>query len=206
MNSFIRMADSADASISGISLIGNLPDDQRANTGIVVHGARKVSIHDCEVKGFEFTGIWMHDAVESSIHHNRIEDVALLAFTGATNFRFINNIVVVKKDMPVFSLGKHGKESRGIQIVRNVFVKDGGAPMAADVIKADSAQPPAPGAIEIRDNHFWNWNPDGTNSRTDDPKLIREPDGDQLLKLAPDSPALKAGLGTLGGKLPVILK
>lgn len=380
----IRMADSADASISGISLIGNLPDDQRANTGIVVHGARKVSIHDCEVKGFEFTGIWMHDAVESSIHHNRIEDcglphkescsgglqighmtdcaihhntirehrgaygiktcipewterndpwaaakvrlirvifhdndiklrqqggwgqgqpnmaielwhsepdscgifqnrintcvslveggkaaktirvhhnlflldpgynyaieaghsnmeidhnvfrngiyplatwggppdnlyvhdnvfdgiedVALLAFTGATNFRFINNIVVVKKDMPVFSLGKHGKESRGIQIVRNVFVKDGGAPMAADVIKADSAQPPAPGAIEIRDNHFWNWNPDGTNSRTDDPKLIREPDGDQLLKLAPDSPALKAGLGTLGGKLPVILK
>jgi hypothetical protein len=135
-----------------------------------------------------------------------IEDVALLAFTGVTNFRFINNIVVVKKDMPVLSLGNHGKKSGGIRITGNAFVKDGGAPMETEMVKSDPSQQPDPGAIEIRDNHFWNWNPAGADNRTDDPKLIREPDGDQLLKLAPDSPALKAGHGTHGGKLPVILK
>jgi len=70
----IRMIGSADASISGFTLVGNLPDGQRANTGIVVHGARKVSIHDCEVKGMEFCGIWLHDAEQSSIRNNRIED------------------------------------------------------------------------------------------------------------------------------------
>ena len=36
----------------------------------------------------------------------------------------------------------------------------------------------------------------GENSHADDPQLIREPDGDQFLKRAPDSPALKAGHGT----------
>jgi hypothetical protein len=44
------------------------------------------------------------------------------------------------------------------------------------------------------------WNPTGEGSESADPKLIREPDGNQLLKLAPDSPALKAGKGTPGGK------
>ena len=70
----IRMLNSADASISGISLIGNLPDNQRANTGIVVHGARNVSIHECEVKGMEFCGIWMHDAEKSTIRNNRVDN------------------------------------------------------------------------------------------------------------------------------------
>ncbi len=378
----IRATNTANASISGFTLIGNLPDNQRANTGIVVHGANNVSIHDCEVKGFEFTGIWMHDAVKStirnarlddnglphkdscsgglqvghmtdcSIHHNTIrenrgaygiktcipewtlrndpwsapkaklvrvlihdndiklrqqggwgqgqpnmaielwhsepdtceiyqnrintcvslveganaaktirvhhnlfildpgynyaieaghhnmeidhnvfrngiypiatwggppdnlnvhdnvfdgiEDVVLLSFTGATNFRFANNTVVFKKDMPVLSLGKHGKESRGILIADNVFVKEGGDPMAADMLKEEADNKSAPGSVTIRGNLFWNWKPAGADSQSANPMLVREPDGDRLLKLAPDSPALKAGKGTPGGKLPAV--
>ena len=38
------------------------------------------------------------------------------------------------------------------------------------------------------------------------PFIWREPDGDQLLKLAPDSPALKAGKGTPGGTWPAHAK
>ena len=380
----IRMLNSADASISGISLIGNLPDNQRANTGIVVQRALNVSIENCEVKGMEFCGIWMHDAekstirnnriedcglphkescsgglqighmTDSSVHHNTIrenrgaygiktcipewterndpwsapkvkltrvhfhnndiktrqqggwgqgqpnmsielwhsepdhceiyqnrintcvslveggkaektirvhhnlfildpgynyaieaghhnmeidhnvfrngvypiatwggppdnlqvhnnvfdsiEDVNLLAFTGATNFRFVNNIVTVKKDIPMLSFGKHGKDSRGIVIADNLFVKQDGPPQAAEMVTAEAANQPAPGSITIRGNHFWNWNAAGADSQSADPKLIREPDGDQLLKLAPDSPALKAGKGTPGGKLPGFAK
>jgi hypothetical protein len=375
----IRAINTTKASISGFTLIGNLPGDQRANTGIVVHGASEFSIYDLEVKGFEFCGIWMHDAVNSTIrnnhledcglphkescsgglqignmtdcavHHNTIrehrgaygiktcipewterndpwnapvvklvrlmihdndiklrqqggwgqgqpniaielwrsdpdtceiyqnrvntcvslveggkaaktirvhhnlfildpgynyaleaghhnmeidnnvfrngiypiatwggppenlhihnnvfdgiEDVALLVITGATNFRFVNNTVVVKKDMPVLSLGKHGKDSHGILLADNIFVKEGGPPQAADMAKADPDHKPSSGAVAIRGNIFWNWKPAGASSQTVDPGLIRETDGDQLLKLPLDSPALKAGKGTLGGKL-----
>ena len=140
-----------------------------------------------------------------NVHNNvfdSIEDIALLAFIGATNFRFVNNIVTVKKDIPMLSLGKHGKESHGILIADNLFVKQDGPPQAAEMVTAEAANKPAPGSITIRGNHFWNWNPAGADSQSADPKLIREPDGDQLLKLAPDSPALKAGKGTPGGKLP----
>jgi hypothetical protein len=380
----IRTSNTAKASISGFTLIGNLPDDQRANTGIVVHGASEFSIHDLEVKGFEFCGIWMHDAVNStirnnrlddnglphkescsgglqighmtdcSIHHNTIrehrgaygiktcipewterndpwsapkvklvrlmihdndiklrqqggwgqgqpniaielwhsepdsceiylnrintcvslveggkaaktirvhhnllildpgynyaieaghhnmeidhnvfrngiypiatwggppdnlhvhnnvfdgiEDVNLLAFTGATDFRFVNNIVTVKKDIPVLSLGKHGKASHGILIADNIFAKEGGPPHAAEMVTAEADNKPDPGSVTIRGNHFWNWNPAGADSQSADPKFIREPDGDKLLKLAPDSPALKAGKGTPGGSWPAVAR
>lgn len=374
----IRAENTANASISGFTLIGNLPDDQRANTGITVLGAHDFSIHDCEVKGFEFTGIWMHDAVGSTIrnnhlednglphrescsgglqighmtdctiHHNTIrehrgaygiktcipewtqrndpwsapkvklvrvlihdndiktrqqggwgqgqpnisielwhaepdsceifrnrvntcvslveggtaaktirvhhnlflldpgynyaleagfhnmeidhnvfrngfypiatfgpppnnlhvhnnvfdgiEDITLLSLTGATDFRFTNNTVVVKKDMPVLALGKHGKESRGILIADNLFVKENGEPQATAMVSHTAESPPAPDTITIRGNGFWNWKPSGADSQSTDPMLIREPDGDHLLKLSPDSPALKAGKGTPGGK------
>jgi parallel beta-helix repeat protein len=373
----IRTENTSNASISGFSLIGNLPEDQRANTGIVVHGAHDFSIHDCEVKGFEFTGIWMHDAVGSTIRNNRledngvphkdscsgglqighltdctihhntirehrgaygiktcipewtqrndpwsapkvklvrvlihdndiktrqqggwgqgqpnisielwhaepdtcevfrnrvntcvslveggtaaktirvhhnlflldpgynyaleagfnnmeidnnvfrngfypiatfgpppnninvhnnvfdgIEDINLLSLTGATDFRFTNNTVVVKKDMPVLSLGKHGKESRGILIADNIFVKDNGEPQAAAMVSHSAESPPAPDAVTMRGNWFWNWNPTGADGQSADPMLIREPEGDQFLKLAPESPALKVGKGTHGG-------
>lgn len=374
----IRAMDTANASISGFTLIGNLPDDRRANTGITVHGAHDFSIHDCEVKGFEFTGIWLHDAVGStirnnrledngmphkdscsgglqighltdcSIHHNTIrehrgaygiktcipewterndpwsapkaklvrvlihdndirlrqqggwgqgqpniaielwhaepdtceifrnrtntcvslveggtaaktirvhhnlflldpgynyaleagfhnmeidhnvfrngiypiatfgpppsnmnihnnvfdgiEDITLLALSGVTGFRFVNNTVVVKKDMPVLSLGKHGKESRGILIADNLFVKEGGEPLAAEHIVFHADSPPAPDAATVRGNAFWNWKPFGTDSRSEDPMLMREPDGDLLLKLSPESPTLGSGKGTPGGR------
>ncbi len=380
----IRATNTSKASISGFTLIGSLPGDQRANTGIVVHGASDFSIHDLEVNGFEFCAIWLHDAVNStirnnrlddnalphkescsgglqlghmtdcSIHHNTIrehrgaygiktcipewtnrndpwnaphvklvrvmihsndiklrqqggwgqgqpnmaielwrsepdsceiylnrvntcvslvdggtaaktirvhhnlfildpgynyaleaghhnmevdhnvfrngvypiatwggspknlhihnnvfdgiEDVALMALTGAIDWRFVNNTVVVKKDMPVLSLGKQGKESTGILIADNIFVKDGGEPMAAQLVATEAGNQPAPGSISIRGNVFWNWKPAGADSQSADPMLVREPEGDQLLKLAPGSPALKAGKGSPGGTWPTITR
>ena len=70
----IQMKDSSDASISGFTIIGNLPDDQRAHGGIFAHEVKNVSIHDCEMKGFEFTGIWLSQATDSSVHHCRFDD------------------------------------------------------------------------------------------------------------------------------------
>jgi hypothetical protein len=72
----IQMRDSSDASISGLTLIGSLPDDQRAHGGILAHEVKNVSIHHCEMKGLEFTGIWLSQATNSSVHHCRFEDCA----------------------------------------------------------------------------------------------------------------------------------
>ena len=137
-----------------------------------------------------------------NVHNNvfdGIEDINLLSLSGATNFRFTNNTVVVKKDMPVLSLGKHGKESTGILIADNIFVKDNGEAQAAPMVSHSAESPPAPDAVTIRGNWFWNWNPVGADGQSADPMLIREPEGDQFLKLAPESPALKVGKGTHGG-------
>jgi hypothetical protein len=70
----IQMKDSADATISGLTIIGGLADDKRAHGGILAHEVKNVSIHDCEVKGLEFTGIWLSRATSSSIHHCRFDD------------------------------------------------------------------------------------------------------------------------------------
>ena len=70
----IQMKDSSDASISGLTIIGTLPDKKRAHGGILAHEVRDVSIHDCEVKGLEFTGIWLSKATHSSVHHCRFDD------------------------------------------------------------------------------------------------------------------------------------
>ena len=72
----IQMKDSSDATISGLTIIGSLPDDKRAHGGILAHEVRNVSIHDCEVKGLEFTGIWLSQATNSSVHHCRFDDCA----------------------------------------------------------------------------------------------------------------------------------
>jgi hypothetical protein len=72
----IQMRNSADATISGLTIIGSLPDDKRAHGGILAHEVRNVSIYDCEVRGLEFTGIWLSQAVNSSVHHCRFEDCA----------------------------------------------------------------------------------------------------------------------------------
>ena len=70
----IQMKDSSDASISGLTIIGKLPDDQRAHGGILAHEVNNVEIHNCEVIGLEFTGIWLSQATNSSVHHCRFED------------------------------------------------------------------------------------------------------------------------------------
>lgn len=72
----IQMQDSADATVSGLTIIGSLPDDRRAHGGIVAHRVRNVAIHDCEVKGIEFCGIWLSEATASSVHHCRFDDCA----------------------------------------------------------------------------------------------------------------------------------
>lgn len=72
----IQMKDSSDASISGLTIIGSLPDDKRAHAGILAHEVKNVSIHNCEAKGLEFTGIWLSQATHSSVHHCRFEDCA----------------------------------------------------------------------------------------------------------------------------------
>jgi hypothetical protein len=72
----IQMKDSADATISDLTIIGSLPDDKRAHGGIFAHEVKNVSIHNCEVKGLEFTGIWLSQATNSSVHHCRFDDCA----------------------------------------------------------------------------------------------------------------------------------
>jgi len=67
----IQIKNSSNATISGLTIIGNLPNDQRAHGGIFAHEARNVAIHDCEVKGLEFCGIWLSQATNSSVHHCR---------------------------------------------------------------------------------------------------------------------------------------
>jgi hypothetical protein len=70
----IHMKDSVDASISGLTIVGHLPDDKRAHGGILAHEVKNVTLHNCEVKGLEFTGIWLSQATNSSVHHCRVED------------------------------------------------------------------------------------------------------------------------------------
>jgi hypothetical protein len=70
----IQMKGSSDATISGLTIIGSLPDDKRAHGGIFAHEVRDVSIHDCEVKGLEFTGIWLSQATNSSVQHCQFDD------------------------------------------------------------------------------------------------------------------------------------
>ncbi|MEY4243843.1 MAG: hypothetical protein RLZZ245_1428 [Verrucomicrobiota bacterium] len=72
----IQMKDSTDASISGLTIIGTLPYDKRAHGGILAHEVRNVQIHNCEVIGLEFTGIWLSQATNSSVHNCRFEDCA----------------------------------------------------------------------------------------------------------------------------------
>lgn len=70
----IQMKDSADAYISGLSIVGGLPGDKRAHGGIVAHKVRNVSIHDCELRGLEFTGVWLSAAENSSVYTCFFED------------------------------------------------------------------------------------------------------------------------------------
>lgn len=366
----IQMKDSADASISGITIIGSLPDDKRAHAGIVAQGVRNVTIHDCELRGLEFTGIWLSDATDSSVHHcqfddcahpdqnsctgalllghltdcqlhhntfrekrgaygiktciplwyslngnwfelgrnkakltrvhihdndiklrpqgawgqgqtnmavelwnsdpvdceiygNRIntcvslvegaespktvrvhhnwflfepgynyaieaghhnleidhnvfrngiypiasfgklvkglnvhhnvfdgiQDIGVCLLPGAEHLRFTNNTVVVKKDMPLIGLGKQAAESKDILIADNVLVKEGEPPYPGDMARGFLAT--------IRGNLFWNWKIEGESAVTKDPLLVRDADGDQWLRFAPNSPARAAGKGAV---------
>jgi hypothetical protein len=374
----IRMTDSSDASISGLTLIGSLPQDQRAHGGILAHEVRGVAIHDCEVKGFEFTGVWLSQAVDSSVrhcrfedcghpskqscsgglqlgdltdctlHHNRIretrgaygiktwktawtnptdwhglgqnkvkltrvrihdndikvrqqggwgngqpnmaielwnsepadcridrnrvngcvslveggkapntirvhhnlfllepgysyaieaghhnmeidhnvfrngfypiasfghaienlrvhhntfdgiENHGVCNLPGVIDFSFTRNTVVVKNDMQVLNVGAENKPgpARNVAITGNLFVKEGTPPCAAPVVKLHGGSTPE--NVVVRDNAFWNWNPDGDSPQVLDPLLERAADGDRLLRLSAKSPLRAAGLGDPG--------
>jgi len=65
----IRMQDSACATISGLTITGSMPGDKRAHGGIIAREVSNVQIHDCELIGIEFTGVWLSNAIRSSVHH-----------------------------------------------------------------------------------------------------------------------------------------
>ena len=70
------MRDSADASISGLTIIGSLPDDRGAHGGIIAHEVRNVSIHYCDMKVLEFTGIWLSQAVKVRVSTIAVSTIA----------------------------------------------------------------------------------------------------------------------------------
>ena len=127
-----------------------------------------------------------------NIHHNVFDgvlNIGVCLFPGVANYRFTNNTVLVKKDMPLLGVGKNAAESKDILIADNVLVKEGEPPYPGDMARGIPAT--------IRGNLFWNWKPEGEAAVTKDPLLVRDADGDQWLRFAPESPARAAGKGAV---------
>ena len=72
----LQARDSADASISGFTIDGRLDGDHRAHGGILAQRVTGFSIHDCELLGLEFCGVWLEDAKNSTVRGCRFEDCA----------------------------------------------------------------------------------------------------------------------------------
>jgi hypothetical protein len=72
----IQVKDSTDASISGFTINGDLGDGKRAHGGIVARDVARFSIHDCELRGLEFCGVWLFGASHSSVGNCRFNDCA----------------------------------------------------------------------------------------------------------------------------------
>lgn len=70
----IQARDSADASISGFTIDGRLEGERRAHGGIIAQRVTGFSIHDCELLGLEFCGVWLEDAGNSTVRDCRFED------------------------------------------------------------------------------------------------------------------------------------
>ena len=97
-----------------------------------------------------------------SIHDNTFDgvmDINVLGFPGLTGFRFVNNTVVVEKDMPLLGLGKHSGISSNLVIANNRFVKKGGEPLKGPLIQFKEGE--APSNVIVAENAFCNWNPSG---------------------------------------------
>jgi len=130
------------------------------------------------------------------IHHNTfdgIEDHGVCNLPGVTNFSFIQNTVVIRKDMPVVNIGSGDKPgvANHVTIADNLFVKEGPPACTAPVMKLHGASTSE--AVSVRDNAFWNWSPDGDAPLVADPLLERTADGDLLLRLSAKSLARSAG-------------
>jgi hypothetical protein len=134
-----------------------------------------------------------------NIHDNTfdgIEDITLVNMPGLTDFRFVNNTVVVRKDMPFLSLGKPAGGSSNLRIERNLFVKEGGEPLKSPLIQSKDG---APKDVHVSTNAYWNWEPGAeTAALVVDPVLERGQDGDRLLRMNPSSKVLAAGIGDRG--------
>ena len=148
------------------------------------------------------------DAISGlNIHDNTfdgIENIAVCLLPGVSNFRFINNTVVVKKDMPILVAEKErGKpsHSKDVTIADNLLVKEG-APSQAKVMELKDGSELAPGTLTMRGNAFWNWTPAGEAAMTADPQLERAADGDRLLRMSSKSPVRAAGKGADAGVTP----
>jgi hypothetical protein len=134
-----------------------------------------------------------------NIHDNTFDgvmDINVLGFPGLTNFRFVNNTVVMKKDAPFLSLGKFATDSSNLRIERNLFVKEGGEPLKSPMIRCGQG---APKGVTLTGNAYWNWVPGEEKSAlVADPGLERSAQGDHLLRLNPSSKVLAAGIGNPG--------
>jgi len=136
------------------------------------------------------------------IHDNTfdaIEEIGLCLFPGVKDYQFVNNTVVMKKDLPVLLLGKEGSwpnlPSRDILIADNLFVLDGPGPARAGLIKLRNGSTVIPESVAIKGNAFWNWTPEGDDAMTADPMFERAKGGDRLLGMSPKSPVRAAGKG-----------
>jgi hypothetical protein len=136
------------------------------------------------------------------IHDNTfdaIEDVGLCIFPGVKDFQFVNNTVVMKKDLSILLLGKEGlaqnPASSEILIIDNLFVLDNAEPAHGGLIKLRHGSTLDQKSVSIKGNAFWNWTPEGEDALVSDPLLERAPDGDRLLQMSPNSLVRAAGKG-----------
>ncbi len=70
----IQVKDTADASISGLTINGSMAEDRRAHGGIIAREVSAFSIRDCELRGLEFCGVWLAGATKSSVQGCCFED------------------------------------------------------------------------------------------------------------------------------------
>lgn len=139
---------------------------------------------------------WSGIVRDLHVHHNTfdgVESVAVMLMPGLQNFQFTHNTVVVKQELPFLGLGKMATESANLRIEKNLFAKDGGAPLQASLIPANL---PVNRGLVVSNNAYWNWKPSGDQSLTlDAPPLQRSTQGDQLLLLPATSKLRSQGIG-----------
>jgi hypothetical protein len=152
--------------------------------------------HNVFRNGFYPIASWGGVVRNLNVHDNTfdgIENIAVLVMPGVTDFRFVNNTVVVKQDMPLVSLGKFSNVSSNLLVANNLFVKEGGEPVKSKMVQSKEGLLTN---VVVTNNAYWNWDTSEEKSAmVVDPGLERSPDGDHLLHFKPTSKALAAGIG-----------